>query len=192
MRIDIPWPMPRWVMSSASHMTKAVPAVRQSTMKAASGSGELRDEVDARGSAEQARVVAVEDVDEPGRLHEGQGDGQVPGGLGELLLPDRPLVAPLLELRDHRREQLDDDRAGDVGHDAEPEDGEPDERAAGEQVEEPEDPRGARGVLELLDPREADPGHGDVRPELVQRDDEQGEQDLVAQVRDPEDVAAVW
>jgi hypothetical protein len=23
----MPWPMPRWVMSSASHMTKAVPAV---------------------------------------------------------------------------------------------------------------------------------------------------------------------
>ena len=36
-RIDMPWPMPRWVMSSASHMTKAVPAVRISTMKSASG-----------------------------------------------------------------------------------------------------------------------------------------------------------
>ena len=34
-RIDIPCPMPRWVMSSASHMTKAVPAVRHRTMKAA-------------------------------------------------------------------------------------------------------------------------------------------------------------
>ena len=29
----MPWPTPRWVMSSASHMTKAVPAVMQSTMK---------------------------------------------------------------------------------------------------------------------------------------------------------------
>ncbi len=34
-RMDIPWPMPRWVMSSASHITKAVPAVRVMTMKAA-------------------------------------------------------------------------------------------------------------------------------------------------------------
>ena len=34
-RIDMPWPMPRWVISSASHMTKAVPAVRIRTMKAA-------------------------------------------------------------------------------------------------------------------------------------------------------------
>ena len=33
-RIDMPCPMPRWVMSSASHMTKAVPAVSSSTMKA--------------------------------------------------------------------------------------------------------------------------------------------------------------
>ena len=31
-RIDMPWPMPRWVMSSPSHMTKAVPAVIVSTM----------------------------------------------------------------------------------------------------------------------------------------------------------------
>ncbi len=36
-RIDIPCPMPRWVMSSASHMTKAVPAVRMRTMNSASG-----------------------------------------------------------------------------------------------------------------------------------------------------------
>ena len=35
MRMDIPWPMPRWVISSANHITKAVPAVRVITMKAA-------------------------------------------------------------------------------------------------------------------------------------------------------------
>ena len=34
-RIDMPLPMPRWVMSSASHMTIAVPAVHVSTMSAA-------------------------------------------------------------------------------------------------------------------------------------------------------------
>ncbi len=33
-RIDIPCPIPRWVISSASHITKAVPAVKVSTMKA--------------------------------------------------------------------------------------------------------------------------------------------------------------
>ena len=40
-RMDIPCPMPRWVMSSASHMTNAVPAVRIRTMKAASGKEKL-------------------------------------------------------------------------------------------------------------------------------------------------------
>ena len=34
MMIDIPLPMPRWVMSSPSHMTKAVPAVRVRQMNA--------------------------------------------------------------------------------------------------------------------------------------------------------------
>ena len=34
-RTDMPWPMPRWVISSASHMTKTVPAVRVRTMKPA-------------------------------------------------------------------------------------------------------------------------------------------------------------
>ena len=32
MRIDMPLPMPRWVMFSPSHMTKAVPAVRTRIM----------------------------------------------------------------------------------------------------------------------------------------------------------------
>ena len=36
-KIDMPCPMPRWVMSSASHMTKAVPAVRHQDHEAARG-----------------------------------------------------------------------------------------------------------------------------------------------------------
>ena len=35
MRIDIPLPIPRWVMSSASHITNAVPAVQTRTINAA-------------------------------------------------------------------------------------------------------------------------------------------------------------
>ena len=33
----MPLPMPRWVMSSASHISRAVPAVHVSTMRAARG-----------------------------------------------------------------------------------------------------------------------------------------------------------
>ena len=34
-RIDMPLPMPRWVMSSPSHMTSAVPAVQVRMMRPA-------------------------------------------------------------------------------------------------------------------------------------------------------------
>ncbi len=37
MMIDMPWPMPRWVMSSPSHMTNAVPAVNVRMMKSTLG-----------------------------------------------------------------------------------------------------------------------------------------------------------
>jgi hypothetical protein len=36
-RMDMPWPMPRWVISSPSHMTKAVPAVMVITMSSTRG-----------------------------------------------------------------------------------------------------------------------------------------------------------
>ncbi len=42
----MPLPMPRWVMSSASHMTTAVPAVNTRMMKSTLRGGEVRDEVD--------------------------------------------------------------------------------------------------------------------------------------------------
>ena len=62
----MPWPMPRWVISSASHMTKAVPAVMIATMKRPELEVELGDQVDVE--AEQRLVVTVEGVDESGRL----------------------------------------------------------------------------------------------------------------------------
>ena len=147
---------------------------------------EGRDQVDA--GAEQGRVVAVEGVDEAGGLHHGQRHGEVAGGLGDLLLADRALVPPLLELGDHRGEQLDDDGARDVGHDAQAEDGQAHQRAAAEEVEEAEHARRRGRALERLQARPVDAGHGDVRPDLVQGDDGQREDDLVAKVGDPEDV----
>ena len=147
---------------------------------------EARDQVDAR--PEQGRVVAVEGVDEAGGLHDGQGHGQVAGGLGDLLLADRALVAPLLELGDDGGEQLNDDGAGDVGHDAQAEDGQAHQGAAAEEVEEAEHARRRGRALQALQARPVDAGHRDVRPDLVQGDDGQREDDLVAKVGDPEDV----
>ena len=182
----MPWPMPRWVISSASHMTKAVPAVRISTMNRASG--QLKLGIRSMLVPEQGRVVAVEGVDEARGLHDGQGHREVAGGLGDLLLPDGTLVPPLLELGDDRREQLNDDGAGDVGHDAQAEDGQAHQGAAAEEVEEAEHARGGGRALQALQLRPVDAGHGDVGPDLVQGDDGQREDDLVAKVGDPEDV----
>ncbi len=150
---------------------------------------EVRDQVDVgRRRAEEPGGAVVEHVDETGRLQERQADSHVPGRLGDLLLPDRPLVTPLLELRDHRRQQLDDDGAGDVRHDPEAEQSHLQQPAAGEEVQEAEDPRRLGLGLELLDLLDGDEGHDEIGAQLVQADDEKGEHDLVAQVRNLEDV----
>ena len=109
---DMPWPTPRWVISSASHMTTTVPAVMVMHDEQHAGHGEVGDEVDVerhRGT-EQAAPTVVERVGQPGRLHDGQGDGHVAGDLGQLALAARPFVPPLLELGDDHHQQLDDDR----------------------------------------------------------------------------------
>ena len=53
----MPLPMPRWVISSPSHITIAVPAVQVRTMSAAFHGVEVGDEVDAleAGEAERGR-----------------------------------------------------------------------------------------------------------------------------------------
>jgi hypothetical protein len=151
------------------------------------GDGEVGDEVDPRVTEEAATPV-VEQERQAGRLQQRQHHGDVAGPLGQLLLADRPLLAPLLELRDHHAEDLHDDRAGDVRHDPEPEDGHAGQAAPREQAEEPEHPALGRLLLELLHRLEVDPRRRDVGPEAVQGDDEEGEQDLVPEVGDPEHV----
>ena len=140
-RIDMPLPMPRWVMSSPIHMTTAVPAVMREHDEQHAGHVEVRDQVDAVGQLlvpPKPPTAVVEQEGEAGGLEDGEAHGHVAGPLGDLLLADRALLLPLLELGDHHRQQLHDDRAGDVRHDPEREHGEPGERAAREQVEEAE------------------------------------------------------
>ena len=150
------------------------------------GRREVGDEVDVAAAAEE--LAAVEEKDQAGALHDSERHGEVTGCLGQLALADRALLAPLLELRDHRLEKLDDDRRRDVGHDPEAEDGGSGEGATREQVEEAQGAAGPLSSGDLLDLVEVDPGYDDVRAEQVDADDEQGEQDLVAEVRDLEHV----
>src|SRR3546814_19993210 len=77
-----------------------------------------------------------------------------------------------------------------VRHDPQREQRELGERAAREQLEEAEDTGALFGLaLQLLHGVEVDAGRGDERAEPVDPDDQQGEQDLPAQVGDPEHVA---
>ncbi len=147
---------------------------------------ELGDEVDVE--AEQRLVVTVEGVDESGRLQECQADREVARRLGDLLLTDGALVTPLRELGDDGREELDHDGARDVGHDAQSEDRESGERATGEEVQEAEHATGAGLGLEQSDLAPTHPGDRDVGAGLVEADDANREQDLVAEVWYAKDV----
>ena len=131
-------------------------------------------------------TALVEEEGETGRLEDREADGEVARPLRHLLEPDLALFLPGLELGDHDRQELHDDRRGDVGHDPEGEHRELGECAAGEEVEQAEhaavDARQAPGRLDV------DPGHRYVGAQAVDGDDEQREQQLFAKVRNLESV----
>jgi hypothetical protein len=139
---------------------------------------------------ERSTATGTEQEHEHGRLERRQRDGDVAGVLRDLALADRALLLELFELGDHHAEHLHDDAGRDVRHDAEREDRERLERAAGEQVEQTE--RSALGALaELIDRQRVDTRDPDGGTDPVERDDHEGEQDLVAEVRHLEDVRDV-
>ena len=153
---------------------------------------EVRQDVEAGGVAtatEQPTAAVVEQERQAGGLQQRDGHRQVAGPLGDLALPHRAHLLPLLQLRDHHGEDLHDDRRRDVRHDPEGEDGELGERAAGEQLEEAHHATAALGLaLQLLDGVEVDARRRHVGAHPVQGDDEQREEDLPPEVGDPEDV----
>src|SRR5690606_15348475 len=69
-----------------------------------------------------------------GRLEDRQPDRQVTGVLGDLRGPGLALLLQGLQPGDHHREQLEDDARRDVGHDAQREDRQLQQRTAAEQV----------------------------------------------------------
>ena len=143
---EIPLPIPRWVISSPIHISSVQPAVRQITIRntlATVSSPTTLVPACVAGSAEE------EDVAE--RLPEGEADGQVARVLGDLLLADLALLLQPLQRGHDHRQQLQDDRGGDVGHDPQREQGEAREAAAREEVEEAEDVGAGEVVLDVLD-----------------------------------------
>ena len=170
-RIDMPWPMPRWVISSPSHMTTAVPAVMVSTISSTRGTVKwgIRSMLRPVPPPSRAAAAVVEDVGQAGRLQQGQGDGQVAGDLGQLLLADRPLVPPLLELGDHHHQQLDDDRAVMYGMIPSPNTANWVSAPPENRLRKPSTPPLDADAVELLDGAEVDARAGDVGAEPVDR-----------------------
>jgi len=120
-------------------------------------------------------------------LEHREAEGRVARELVDAALPLLPFLLQLLELGDHDRQQLEDDRRTDVGHDAQREDGELLECTAREEREEPED-----GALELLEEaahhRRIDPRGDDERTDPVDREHPEREEDPLPELRDPPDV----
>ena len=117
---------------------------------------------------EGTAAAGSEQEHQPGGLQRGERDRDVARVLGDLALADGALLLEFLQLRDDHAEDLHDDAGGDVGHDAQREDREALEAAAGEQVEEPRAPSWAP-VLELLDRQRIDTRDADGDAESVER-----------------------
>ena len=114
---EMPLPMPRWVISSPIHMSSTVPAVSEMTIRKTCGASKS-----GITGVPGARREAAEEEDVADRLGEGQADGQVARVLRDPLLADLALLLQLLQRRHDDRQQLQDDRGRDVGHDAQRED----------------------------------------------------------------------
>ena len=189
---DMPLPMPRCVTVSPIHMSRDVPAVSTSTTRSTRGGGEVGQDVDlgrVAGAAQQTAAAVVEQERQRRRLQHRDGHREVAGPLGDLALADGPLLLPLLQLGDDHRQDLHDDRAGDVGHDAQREDGEVRQARAREELQVGEHATRLLGLaLQRRDGVEIDARSRHVGAEPVEGEHAQREQDLVPEVGDPEHV----
>ena len=126
-RSEMPFPMPRFVISSPIHMSRVVAAVRETTISTI------------RPAREREGVLPVEEVRVAEGLQRGQDDGEVAGVLVDLGVARLAFLLELLEARDDDGEELQDDRRRDVRHDPEREERELGQRAAREDVEQGQD-----------------------------------------------------
>ena len=183
-RIDMPLPMPRSVMSSPSHMMTAVPAVMVMTM---TRNVAVPSSCSRSGHSPGAGAVARERHDAGGLQHR-EAQGQVAGVLGDLRLTGLPLLLQRLEPWDHHDEQLQDDGGRDVRHDPQREDGELEQRTTREEVDQAVEATLLELVDAGLDVGDVDARGGHLRAESEDRDDQQDEEQLAPQVRSPESV----
>ena len=181
-RIDMPLPIPRSVISSPNHMIIAVPAVITMTINSIVDMLSLTSRVP--WLAEPWKMLPVRaSATMPVDCKIARPKREIAGVLGDLGGAGLAFLLQGLQARDHHGQQLQDDAGGDVGHDAEREDRQLQQRAAGEQVDQAVDAGVVGPVDALLDLDVVDAGRRDGRPEPEEHDDEQHEQQLAAQVR---------
>ncbi len=181
MRSEMPFPIPRSVICSPSHITKMVPEVWVSMVS-------RRNPIPGLGTT----AVTPSAPRSPSRNRQNPKDCTtakktvaVARDLGDLLPPFLALLAQLLEVRDHRTEELQDDRGIDVRHDAEGEDSRLRQRPAREEVIETEQ-RPGLSLEERRESRAVDPRRRHVAAEAIDDEKRGREQDPLLQLWDPE------
>ena len=121
--------------------------------------------------------------DECSGLQNAQHQREVAGVLGDLVLPGCTLLLQRLELGNDDRQQLQDDRRRDVGHDSQREDRQLQQRTTGEHVDHRVQAGSATGAglrLAGVDVCHVDIGYGEHRPQSENSQDANREEDLLA------------
>ncbi len=172
----MPLPMPRSVICSPSHMMNAVPVVRVRTV--------IRSEADA-GIQHQA-LLGQNGRDTNG-LQRSQNDRHVARPLRDFPTAQFAFLLDARQRLIHHGQQLEDDGRGDVGHDAQREDGHAAQVTAAEQVHQAER-RSALRIEQELKLVGVHAGRGDERTQTVHGENAQCKQNPLAQVRNPEDI----
>ena len=178
---EMPLPMPRWVISSPIHISSTVPAVSETTIRKTCGVSKC-----GMTGAPTPWPKLLEEEDVADRLSKGQADGEVARVLRDPRLADLALLRQLLQRRHHDRQQLQDDRGRDVGHDPQREQRDPRQPAAAERVQQVEDPAAAEVLLDVVDRLRIDPRHRDVRSQPVERQKRRREGELLTDIGDRE------
>ena len=177
---EIPLPMPFWVISSPNHMSSTQPAVSEIAISISLAKVRLPT------TLTPPEVLGLEEHHVADGLGEREADGQVARVLGDLLLTDLALLLQALERGHDDRQQLQDDRCRDVGHDSQREERQAGEASSAEQVQEAEDVAVGEVVLDLVDGVGVDPGSRDVRAEPVESEHRRRKRELLPDVRNRE------
>ena len=140
--------------------------------------------IDQRLAVESLRLQSAGDGQ---ALNDTKKDGQVASVLGDLAAAQLAFFRETLEVWEHHGHQLQNDRRGDVGHDAQGKNRHAAEIAAAEEIEDAQ--HGTGGLAEkLVQDGGIDAGKGNVRTNAIDRQQRQREHDTVPQILNAEHV----